>query len=474
MNKNFKTLYRELGYDGPLDDSKPRGEVEDLPPLDPQGLNRMEELLRDQPDKFFDYFRHHYQYPLTDDQIRKTLAELRKAFDDPAAYVEKLRRKRDTRPRGGGKKFPAQLRLYPEIEVNPDNHKFEPVGDALGWVLNSGYYFIRDNLGITYAKAKFRFHHEFPSRFKYEMKDRAGRFAEPEQKISVALFGDFGTGVYHSLYIAQNMAALKPDYAIHLGDVYYAGRSFEFAKYFNKPLAPLIKNSRVFALNANHEMNSGGFPYFAAIEERRKTKSGWMAQEQEGSYFCIWNKKYQIIGIDTAYYEYGRHSNNEINAWLRECLSEGKSYGRINVLLSQNEPYELGKNRFATICDDLKEFIQNQLIDFWFWGNTHYCALFDKSSRAPFIGSCIGHAGHPIYKKDVKKDSQSHQALLRIGSEMPRAIWVDASPKFPARTGLRKDLANHGFCLMELQSNAVKLTYYDWLNTAQHEQSFSV
>jgi len=478
MKNDLKKLYRELGYLGPLDDeSRPRGQAAELPPLDPQGLRRLQELALDQPENFFDFFRHHYQYPLTDDQIRSTLSELQKAFKNPAAYVKKLRDERKTRPRGKRKEIPAEWQIHSDIKIDPYNHKFEPVGDALGWVVNSGYYFLRERLNMDFPQAAFRFHNDFPSRFKYEMKDRQGRPAAPEQKISVALFSDFGTGLDHSLYIARNIAGLQPDYAIHLGDVYYAGRSFEFKKYFDQPLAPVVQNARFFALNANHEMFCGAIPYFASLDARRKAKAGWMKQEQEGSYFCIRSEKYQLIGIDTAYEGHGRHSRPAVNAWLDECLQEGKSASppRINILLSQNEPYELGSNKFSATYNDLKNFIDKNLIDFWFWGNTHYAALFKKTDEMPFVGSCIGHGGHPIYKKEVVKNMQQHET--ERGSRIPPALWVDDSPKFPDQhaddpdwKNPRPELGNHGFCLLELESNAVKLTYYDWLNKVMNDK----
>jgi hypothetical protein len=288
------------------------------------------------------------------------------------------------------------------------------------------------------------------------------------------LFADFGTGLYHSLYIAKNIAGFEPDYAIHLGDVYYAGRASEYEHYFNEPLKPVIKSYRVFAMNSNHEMFSGGVPYFANIYKRRIRKRGWMAQEQEGSYFCIWNKKYQIIGNDTAYHEDGRHRVQALNTWLGQRLREGKSASpkRTNILLSPNEPYELGEKGFTDLYHDLEEFIEEKLIDFWFWGNTHYGALFDKSPKAPFIGSCIGHAGHPIYKTDIELNNLKHQELLQKHKEMPPAVWVDLSPKFPEHTGIRPDLANHGFCMLELKGDTIRLTYYDWLKKEQYATEF--
>jgi hypothetical protein len=306
------------------------------------------------------------------------------------------------------------------------------------------------------------------------MKDRQGRPVAPEQKISVALFSDFGTGVYHSRYIAKHLAGLDPDYAIHLGDVYYAGRASELRDYFTAPLEPVIMRSHLFAMNANHEMFSGAIPYFDSMAERRTTKAGWMTQEQEGSYFCLRNKKYQIIAIDTAYHQNGRHAVQELNQWLGARLREGKTATpqRMNILLSPNEPYALGDKKFSDLYHDLKDFIQKKLIDFWFWGNTHYGALFDRSSQAPFIGSCIGHAGHPIYKKDVEKNHAKHLELKQKSNGIPSTLWVDLSPKFPEWTKLRPDLANHGFCLLELEGDKIRLTYYDWLKKVQYQREF--
>ncbi len=483
MNEELKSVYRELGYIGPLpgDAEEPRrrgDESYELPPLDEQGLAQLEQLLRDQPAEFVAFFRKKYNYPLTEKKIRSTFAEAREAFDDPAAFLKKLRARRQ-KPSGKGRRsqngnVPPGLIQFPEIEIEPGNHRFEPKADALGWLFNTGYYAIRPLLNISFSKARFPVHTEFPSNFIYEMKDRQGQPVAPEQKISVALFSDFGTGVYHSRYIAKHLASLDPDYAIHLGDVYYAGRFSELRDYFTVPLEPVIMRSRLFAMNANHEMYSGSIPYFDSMAERRTTKAGWVAQEQEGSYFCIWNQKYQIIGIDTAFHGDGRFNVTELKQWLGERLREGKSAApkRTSILLSPNEPYALGDKKISDLYRDLESFIQEGLIDFWFWGNTHYGALFDRSSQTPFIGSCIGHAGHPIYKKDIEKNEAKHQKLVQKGSDIPSALWVDLSSKFPEWTKLRPDLANHGFCWMELEDDKVRLTYYDWFKNVQHQTEF--
>ncbi|MFQ5709602.1 MAG: metallophosphoesterase [bacterium] len=487
MNEDLRALYQELGYTGQLVQPKRRSrdlgdplpeaeQVPELPPLDRQGLRQIETLLQDQPEETLALIKNNFSYPLTDDIIRDSLEEARQAFAAPAKFVADLRAKREkeridlegrrTRDiEGRVATFPPELMLYPDIPIEPNNHKFEPMGDALGWVFNSIYFIARDKLNPKHLKARFPMHSEFKSNFTYRMKDAHGEPLAPDRKITVALFADFGTGLYHSRYIARNIAAFEPDYAFHLGDVYYAGRNAEFRYHFEQPLEPVLQKSRVFTMNSNHEMFSGAFPYFSYLNYKRNKKEGWVEQAQEASYFCIWNEKFQIIGIDTAYHEDGRHRITELNQWLGERLHMGKNAQpkRINILLSPNEPYELGKEEFAPLYSDLQEFVRAGLIDYWFWGNTHYCALFDKSLTTPFIGSCVGHGGHPIYKVDVELNDLKQKDLLKKNKTVPPTLWVELSHKFPESTGLRADLANHGFCLMELEANMVRLTYYDWL-----------
>lgn len=484
-------LHRELGYLKPSTaKTRNRGgtsrdlpDSEDLRPLDHDGLERLEELLRQNGETFLAKFRDEHQLPVTDEELRQAFSETREAFNDPEAYLKKRRAARTqakpSRTRGVRTDLPPEIQLYKDIAIDPQNHKFEPRADLIGWIVNAGYQFVvREKFKLINDKGKFGWHSpDHP--FTYDLKNRAG---EPEQKISVALFSDFGTGLYHSRFIARHLAALQPDYAIHLGDVYYAGRSTEFEEYFNKPLAPVFAVSNFFALNANHEMLSGGKPYFNFLAQPQSRLRP--ALQQEGSYFCLRNDRYQIIGIDTAFHKIGRHDKRELNDWLRQRLEEGKksSPARCNILLSQNEAFDLGKNEFKPLYHDLEEFITNRLVDFWFWGNAHYGALYAKTEAAPFVGSCVGHGGHPIYRQEMIERKAKHTAFARNkGNALPPALWVEDGPKFPEHLpgrpewkNPRPDLGNHGFCLMELENGQIKLTYYDWLQQIRHAAEYAV
>lgn len=489
-NPDLDSLYRELGYLGPrTPKTRNRGGTprdlpgaDDLPPLDHAGLEHLETMLSQDRETFLAAFREAHQLPVTDEELRQAFVETREAFTDPDAYIKKRRAARTqakpSRTRGARADFPPEIQLYKDIVVDPQNHKFEPRADMVGWIVNAGYQFItRERFQIIKDKSKFSWHTP-DNPFIYDLKNRAD---QPEQKITVALFSDFGTGLDHSLFIARHLAMLQPDYAIHLGDVYYAGRSTEFEKYFNQPLAPVFAASNFFALNANHEMLSGGKPFFNFLAQRRLRQRPDL--QQEGSYFCLRHPRYQIIGIDTAFHEVGRHHKPELNDWLQQRLEEGKKSSPpcCNILLSQNEAYDLGKNEFKPLYQDLKTFIDKGLIDFWFWGNAHYGALYAKNDSARFVGSCIGHGGHPIYREEIIERAAKHAAFANSqGSAIPPALWVEDVPKFPDQIAgrpewknPRPDLCNHGFCLMELENGKIKLTYYDWLQKVRHVAEYS-
>src|SRR5258706_13696501 len=93
-------------------------------------------------------------------------------------------------------------------------------------------------------------------------------------KIGVA--GDWGTGTESAYGVARELGSHAPDYTIHLGDVYYSGTSQEYQDYF---LASWPRGTKgTFALNANHEMYSGGNGYF---------ETALKALRQPTSYFCL-------------------------------------------------------------------------------------------------------------------------------------------------------------------------------------------
>jgi hypothetical protein len=367
-----------------------------------------------------------------------------------------------------GKPLPPTFRFdgwREDIAINENNFKFQPDWDWLGWAFNAGPKFL--STGFP-KEVVYRSHLGTTSQFTY------ARTAVKNKPIKVALMADFGTGLYHSRYIASQIERRRPEYVFHLGDVYYAGKQHEFDSYFTPVVAPLLDVSEFWAMPDNHEMLSGARPYFDWIDAKRLAKSK-VSQQQEGSYFALRLEPFQIIGIGTSAtsdgkYAHGRWSTLDQTEWLESRLVEGRKQGWVNILLTGGEPYDLRGNQGAQLLNDLvmvnaTDKNSGGLVDLWFWGNTHYCALFDRGPQSPFIGSCIGHGGYPYGTQKVKPSPAQTFAPLR---------WLNQRTRFPEFLGVRPDMGSNGFVELTLHPNgSVDMDYVDWMNVRHHSEQLA-
>lgn len=452
MNGNTEKLYRTLGYRGPIPEEGADGSLEILAAdigerllLTKENVAEIKQRYAENQDEIQQWFVDNWGDDVTEDDIWDALEDAENALNAPGAALESfeslfsLRQQTQLPPKFT---FPGKTG---EIEIDPGSKKFETKGDAVNWILFAGPQFVGDKIHLV-KKEEFRSHDQFASDFVYDLPE-----LPPDSVLDIALFSDFGTGEYHSLYIAKQLRERNFPYAIHLGDVYYAGRRSEFQAHFEEPLDPILPETKLFTMNANHEMLSGGFPYFDYIERRRNHPN----QEQEGSYFCLRSSQFQIVGIDTAYHEVGRYREEKLLTWLEKVLLEGREQGCINIFLSPDDPYSYGKIGTRKLLEhDLRSIVLNdKLVDLWFWGNTHYCALFDQTDDLPFVGSCIGHGGYAYTRK---RPFQTSPAPVR---------FLETTARFPAWTAVRQDRGNNGYCLLKLIGNAsIELQYIDWMS----------
>jgi hypothetical protein len=431
-------LFRSLGHDA-------AAEAEDPPPLSADLLDEIEDRLEHDRTATLERLRSAWDPEISERQLRFVLARARLALEQPEAFMEGAAVREAIAEAAGlppDFTFPG---MTPEIPIQPGNHKFEEFGDALGWLL-----FGAGPALFPPKPVPFRHAADFPSRFFYNLPEPSA-----SSPLEIAVFSDFGTGLYHSLYIARQLQARRFPCAFHLGDVYYAGRKGEFEKQFRRPLDPMLGSTELFMLNSNHEMYSGSKWYFQYIDDKRSAPQS--RQRQEGSEFCLRAGVFQIVGIDTAYHNHGRYPDQALRQQVQAALSQGKAEGRLNILLSADHPYKYGENGFTHLLgEDLREMARTGLIDLWFWGNTHYCALFDRSADAPFFGSCVGHGGFPYTRQ-------------RAGEASPvPVLFLETNARFPAPTKVRQDMGNNGYCLLRLHANGeVGLEYIDWMSNVR-------
>lgn len=454
MNDDLKRLFNLIGV-APPDESDVSfstvgGGNNEPPPLNAEGLDRLEAALNQNPRATMARVREGWHAEVTERQLRETIAHARRALASPGVVADELEAASfGMTPLPAG--FDFEGMDLDEIPINLDDHKFEndDLFSALGWVFGAGPFALTQP-----DKKNFRFHNKAPfnSDFIYPLED-----PQPGLPLEIALFSDFGVGRYYSKYIAKQFRtrAVPFAYAVHCGDVYYSGRKKEFKEYFEDLLDPILDRTSLFALNSNHEMYSGGVPYFDYITRRRQFNP--TKQKQEGSYFCLRSQQFQIVGIDTAFFGHGRYREDVLRDWLAARLREGRQAGLVNILLSADHPYDLGDRDLTKLLDkDLRSLvIGERLVDLWFWGNTHYCALYAATNGLPFVGSCIGHGGYPYDELGDKKEKTVAAPLVFLEKEL----------RFPKTSGVKSDRGNNGYCVMSLNADgSIGLRYIDWMS----------
>lgn len=419
--------------------------LDEIPPLDREGLETLLQAFEINPAEVLARARVAWDSELTEDSLRQALVEARDAMATPVETTAKVQA---TAQFLWTKRLPAEF-TFPlmdlnEIPINIGDRKFETKADASRWAVFCGPFVLESKL---LPPAPFRWHSApaYPGRFVYKLLEPT-----PNQPLRVALFSDFGTGLYHSCYIAKQIRHFAYPYAIHLGDVYYAGRASEYDTNFKAQLDPILARTKLFTMLGNHDMYSSAFAFFDYLDERKRSYPN--LQEQQGSYFALRSQKFQIVVGETEYFDRFRCRQPDVLDWMERVLREGRNSGLMNILLTSDQPYEYGKPESTMLFRDLELFIRDRLIDVWFWGNTHYCALFDRSEQYPFIGSCIGHGGYP------------YSRYYRGQIEPAPVLFLETQARFPSWTNVRQDRGNNGYCVLELADDGTfAIRYLDWM-----------
>ncbi|MBN9681595.1 MULTISPECIES: hypothetical protein [unclassified Corallococcus] len=463
MESRWNPLYESLGYRPPARSgrsvpSEAPPEDTDLPLLGPEELEALKSAFLREPEDVLRWTESGLGARVTVGAFVEALRELELLFTDPGQLQEQLdATERHARQGSGG--LPADF-TFPlrteEIPIDPTRTRFEPQADLRGWLLFSGPVWLEQ--GAAARQAPFRWHFGAKSRFVYPLRE-----PEPGHPVEVALFGDFGTGEYASRYIARQlvMRGERLDCAVHLGGVFYSGRQGEFDAHLAEPLEPLLGTTALLTLNAPPEMRSGAGAYFRYLDERRGASS---RHPQEGSYFCLASERFQLIGLDTAWFEAGRHREPALLQWLEQRLSEGRRRGAMNILLTHAAPYGPDAERLAPlVTEDLSPLVvEREWVDLWCWGGAQAGALYDRAPGLPFIGASLGHGGFPSERRDAP--------------EYPVAPvrFFESRPRFPEWTGVRQDRGNHGHATLWLHADGrASLRYTDWMGQVRCEATLS-
>lgn len=276
--------------------------------------------------------------------------------------------------------------------------------------------------------ARYWFKRKYPFR-DYTAPGNGSGVYSIDDRATLSLLGDWGTGTDEAQKVAESVRKFAPDFTIHLGDVYYVGDDNEIRENFfgekTSPYNPVkwpmgCKSS--FALSGNHEMYARGRGYYTSI----LTRMGWKqagaewGQGQWASFFCLQNRFWRILGIDTSYdstrFDFGKmpvfqrsklvrkserlkpkcRLPGPLLDWLKDSVKVSDDKRGI-ILLSHHGSHSAFSDWYRTPSVQLAPLISRPVI--WFWGHEHKLAIYDKyavPSGIEAYGRCIGHGGMPV------------------------------------------------------------------------------
>ena len=324
----------------------------------------------------------------------------------------------------------------------------------------------------------------FNGRQEYQTYPVGGGICSVADKFLLSVAGDWGTGTDEAEEVTRRMASREPDYTIHLGDVYYIGDKPEIET--NCLGVPTHHHSGVywrhgtkgsFGLCGNHEMYACGTAYFKTFLPTLGPKGG---NGQEASFFCLRNKHWRIIGIDTGYNSVGWAG--ALNAFLQVDsfralvhALRGKSSCRLHpmlldwlktvvvpnedgtepatILLSHHQ-YFSGFDFWYTLpAKQLHRHFKKDHPVLWFWGHEHRFAVYGQHGVRRAIqahGRCVGHGGMPV-----------ERGIAPFIPEAPCLYYDDRS--YPNKEGI--DVGYNGWVDLAFDGPKLIVNYFDLTDT---------
>lgn len=285
----------------------------------------------------------------------------------------------------------------------------------------------------------------------------------------VAFISDWGTGEARAQALLQAISALRPDVLIHLGDIYYAGSLPECDAFFANVRAAL-PDRPVFTLCGNHDMYSGGTPYYALLDRI----------EQPSSYFCLRNASWQLLAMDTGYNDYDPFREERGMTWLRDGTgADGEDIdeisevewltdkvlhagGRKTILLShhplftRHSPIDGDKVCNTRLLAQVQPWLDE--VKLWLWGHEHCQIVYE-----PFLGlergRCIGASAIPTMPSEGPYEASTDF----VAGQVPPGLIADPA----TRLGIDPVTGWHdlGFGLLTLDGPAATMAYYGFNQT---------
>ena len=316
--------------------------------------------------------------------------------------------------------------------------------------------------GFAYHYLKSRFGPRHAYQY-YPVGEETGIFKMPleNETTQIALLSDWASDTPESDKIGAIAAAHKPDFSIHLGDIYFVGAPSEVHDNFISPKASWPRGKwGSLALSGNHEMYSNGDAFFKTLLPTMGVRQGDSVSTQKAGFFCLENEYWRIIGLDTGYTSVERplieilsppncHLRKEQLNWLKNQLHLSNPNDRRGIIfLSHHPPFSLFRKAFPKPAQQLSQLFGDFLRPvLWMWGHEHRLVGYQETKVAelPIHGRCIGHGGMPVEIDAPKIDTDS-------------IVFYDQRKRKSLR---RVDVGYNGFAWLKFTNEKLDIEYRD-------------
>ena len=311
-----------------------------------------------------------------------------------------------------------------------------------------------------------------------------------DARTRLVLFSDWGTGSPDAVKVIDRARSYVEDpgydvHVVHLGDTYYSGTEFEARKHV-LDLWPVTsqQSGRIgsWALNGNHDMNSGGHGYFTTTlgDERFSRQK---ANGRATSWFHLKGRQtWDVIGLDTAYQDpvagfragalllFGRLGflHGSQSDYVTERSAEP---GRRLLLLSHHQlfsAYDDDITKDSVLRTKLQPALDRRGVDVWFWGHEHDCLAYNPF-RGVNAARVIGHAAVPtLFRSEPPGtpygDGDHHLVVPTPGQDLAadhplRSVKWEYRDYEVGEDG--KNWAKHGFAVVDLSANGLRVRHVD-------------
>jgi len=304
---------------------------------------------------------------------------------------------------------------------------------------------------------------------------------------TIAVIGDWGTGMNDALVLLEQIAQnFQPDVLLHLGDIYYSGLPSECKAHFTDlidkawPDGGATPKPLVFTLPGNHDRYAGSNGGYYELLKNLNTAVG---KPQPNSYFVARNNFWQLVAMDTSFYDADPGAtaagtaltklvDQEVPWHLDKVNNNGANVDkRVNpagargtVLLSHHQLYSFtgvgkgGNGAPLAVNPNLVNALAPvfHLVDLWLWGHEHNLCIFEPYSIGPGQplpkGRCVGASAVPMYL--AQKPVAPANLVVPAG--------VAGPPRVVAGTGLGDNgtVFNYCYAMITLAGPKLTIDYY--------------